>query len=159
MNDFMEIVKGICKTTTTDCRSLNKSDLARKLMDMINIPQDAEIMEIPLDWNNQVGIQFIIPNDDNYYCLYAGHWNDDTESMQLVISGKVIRSENKFDFFDPEKEVGLDYFDRMESKIIRYAMRKIGSQRVSALDGMTIEYKKNWYNIYVNRNEVTVERV
>lgn len=110
--NFMDIVREICAKNSTDCRSLNKSDLARKLMDMVNIPDNAEITEIPLDWDNQVGILFVIPNDDNYYCLYSGHWNNNTESMQLVITGTVHRNENKldFDFFDEEKEIGLDYF-------------------------------------------------
>lgn len=47
----------------------------------------------------------------------------------------------------------------MESEIIKYAMRKIGTKRISALDGMTIVYKNKWYNIYVNGNEVIVEEV
>lgn len=47
----------------------------------------------------------------------------------------------------------------MESKIIIYAMRKIGTKRVSILDDMTIEYENNWYNIYVNKNEVTIEKI
>lgn len=110
--DFMKIVKKICNAESTDCRSLNKCDLARKLMDIVNIPDDAEITEIPLDWDNQVAILFVIPNDDNYYCLYAGHWNNNTESMRLMISGTVRRSKDRldFNFFDEEKEVGLDYF-------------------------------------------------
>lgn len=46
----------------------------------------------------------------------------------------------------------------MESKIIKYAMRKIGTKRVSALDGMTLEYENKWYNIYVDgNNNITVE--
>lgn len=49
--------------------------------------------------------------------------------------------------------------EEMESEIIKYAMRKIGTQRVSALDGMTLEYENKCYNIYVNGNEVTVEEV
>lgn len=111
--EFMKIVREICNVESTDCRSLNKSALARKLMDMVSIPKNAEIMEIPLDWNNQVAILFIIPDDDNYYCLYAGHWNNNIESMQLVISGTVYRSENRFDFdfYNKEKEIGLDYFE------------------------------------------------
>lgn len=110
--NFMNIVRKICNTESTDCRSLNKSDLARKLMDMVCIPNNAEIMEIPLDWNNQVAILFIIPDDNNYYCLYAGHWNNNIESMRLMISGTVRRGKDRldFDFFDEEKEVGLDYF-------------------------------------------------
>ena len=110
--DFMKIVRKICNVESTDCRSLNKSALARKLMDMASIPNNADIIEIPLDWKNQVAILFIIPDDDNYYCLYAGHWNNNIESMQLVISGTVYRRENRFDFdfYNEEKEVGLDYF-------------------------------------------------
>ena len=112
--DFMEIVREICATKSTDCRSLNKKDLARKLMDMANIPKSAEITEIPLDWSNQVAIMFILPNDDNYYCLYAGHWLNDTENMWLVITGKVIRKGNilEFNFFDSERKIDLDYFKR-----------------------------------------------
>ena len=47
----------------------------------------------------------------------------------------------------------------MESKIIKYAMRKIGTKRVSTLDGMTLEYKNKCYNIYVDDNNVTVEEI
>ena len=47
----------------------------------------------------------------------------------------------------------------MESKIIKYVMRKIGTKRVSALDGMTLEYENKWYNIYVDGNNVTVEEI
>lgn len=110
--NFIDIVREICAKNSTDCRSLNKSDLARKLMDMANVPDDAEITEIPLDIENQVAILFVVPNDDKYYCLYTGHWNNNTESMQLVITGTVCRSEDRldFDFFDEEKEIGLDYF-------------------------------------------------
>ena len=49
--------------------------------------------------------------------------------------------------------------EEIESKIIKCAMRKIGTQRVSTLDGMTLEYENKWYNIYANGNEVTVEEI
>ena len=49
--------------------------------------------------------------------------------------------------------------ESMESKIIKYAMRKIGAKRVSTLDGMTLEYENKWYNIYVDGNNVTVEEI
>lgn len=107
-NVFMDIVHEICAMTSTNCKSLNKTDLARKLMDIVNIPQEAEISEIPLDWDNQVEICFVLPDDDNYYSLYAGHWLDNTESMKLAIIGKV--KGDKFDFMDKEKELSLDYF-------------------------------------------------
>lgn len=32
--------------------------------------------------------------------------------------------------------------ESMKSEIIKYAMCKIGTKRVSTLDGMTLEYKK-----------------
>ena len=49
--------------------------------------------------------------------------------------------------------------EALESKIIKYAMRKIGTKRVSALDGLTIEYKNAWYNIYVTENNVEIEEI
>ena len=49
--------------------------------------------------------------------------------------------------------------ENMESKIIKYGMRKIGTKRDSTLDHSTIEYEDRWYNIYVNGNKVTVEEV
>ena len=47
----------------------------------------------------------------------------------------------------------------MKSKIIKYAMRKIGTKRVSTLDHSIIEYEDRWYNISVDGNKVTVEEV
>nr|WP_182435684.1 hypothetical protein [Clostridium sp. AM45-5] len=49
--------------------------------------------------------------------------------------------------------------ENMESKIIKYAMRKIGTKRVSTLDHSIIEYENRWYNISVDGNKVTVEEV
>lgn len=49
--------------------------------------------------------------------------------------------------------------ESMKSKIIKYAMSKIGTKRVSTLDGMTLVYKDKWYNIYVDDNNVTVEEI
>ncbi len=46
-----------------------------------------------------------------------------------------------------------------ESKIIKYAMRKIGTKRVSALDNMTICIKDRFFNIYVNGNIITVKEI
>ena len=112
--DFMNIVKEICAANATDCRSLNKSDLARKLMDMVHIPEDAQITENPLDFENQVEILFVMPNDNNYYGLCAGHWLDGSERMYLTIIGEVHRRKNRlnFYFFDRDEEINLDYFQR-----------------------------------------------
>ena len=112
--DFMPIVKEICSITPTDCRSLNKAHLARQLMDLVNIPQNAEIYEIPLDWDDEVVILFMLPNDKNYYSLGAGHWLDGTERLILSITGRW--KGRKFKFFEEEgKEdisLPLDYFQK-----------------------------------------------
>lgn len=49
--------------------------------------------------------------------------------------------------------------EELKSTIVKYAMRKIGTKCVSALDGMTLEYKNKWYNIYVNDNNVEIEEI
>ena len=49
--------------------------------------------------------------------------------------------------------------EELENTIVKYAMRKIGTKCVSALDGMTLEYKHKWYNIYVNDNNVEIEAI
>lgn len=116
--EFMPIVKEICSITPIDCRSLNKAHLARQLMDLLNIPQNAEIYEIPLDWNDEVVILFMLPNDKNYYSLGAGHWLDGTERLILSITGRW--KGRKFKFFEEEgKEdipLPLDYFQRKNKK-------------------------------------------
>ena len=105
--DFMKIVREICNAESTDCRSLNKSALARKLMDMVSIPKNAEITEIPLDYDDQVSILFKLPNDNKYYSLYAGHWLDDTERMWVAIIGRYYKDGDKlrFLFYTNEKEI------------------------------------------------------
>lgn len=112
--DFMKIVKEICSIESTNCRSLNKSEVARKLMDMIDIPRSAEIQEIPLDWNDQVEILFTIPEDKYYYGLSAGHWLDGTESMYLKIIGTQRKQgdDTWFDFYNIGKRLPLDYFKK-----------------------------------------------
>lgn len=111
---FMPIVKEICSITPTDCRSLNKAHLAREIMNLVNIPQNAEIYEIPLDWDDEVVILFMLPNDKNYYSLGAGHWLDGTERLILSITGRW--KGRKFKFFEEEgKEdipLPLDYFQK-----------------------------------------------
>ena len=88
-NNFMPIVEKISSfppsaldRTEEDGKEL--LNLCRTLMDMVNIPSNAEIYEIPLMKNNQVVIYFFLENDDEKeYCLNAGHWLDDTISMKL----------------------------------------------------------------------------
>lgn len=105
---IMQIVSKICNTSSTNCRSLNKSELARQLLNLANVPQNAEIQEIPLDWGNQVVILFLVPNDANYYSLFAGIGNDGNFYFELTITG--ILNGNEFDFFDEEKPLDINYF-------------------------------------------------
>lgn len=105
---ILNIVSEICNAKSTDCHSLNKSKLARELMDIANIPQNAEIQEIPLDWGNQVVILFLMPDDVNYYSLFVGIGNDGNFYFELTITG--ILNGNKFDFYDDEKLLNINYF-------------------------------------------------
>lgn len=110
--DFMSVVREMCARKSTDCRSLNMKDLARKLMDMVNIPQNAEIFEIPLNWQNQVGIIFMVPNYPVAFVLYAGHWKNGTESMQLDVLGTIHEYDDciSIDYWKEEMSLSLDFF-------------------------------------------------
>ena len=105
---IMQIVSEICNTPSANCRSLNKSALARQLLDLANVPQNADIQEIPLDWDDQVAILFLIPNDSNYYSLYAGIGKSGNFHFELSIAGTL--NGNEFDFFHEEKPLDIDYF-------------------------------------------------
>ena len=110
--DFMSVVREMCARKSADCRSLNMADLARRLMDMVDIPQNAEIFEIPLNWHIQVGITFTVPKYPVAFGLYAGYWNNGTESMQLVIVGTIRNDDDgiSIDYWKEEMSLPLDYF-------------------------------------------------
>lgn len=112
---FMSVVREMCARKSTDCRSLNMKDLARRLMDIANIPQTAEIFEIPLNWHNQVGITFMVPNYPVAFGLYAGYWNNGTESMQLEIVGTIRNDDDSIsiDYWKEEMSLPLDYFENI----------------------------------------------
>lgn len=105
---IMQLVKEICNIESTNCRSLNKTELARRLMDIVNVPHNAKIQEIPLDWNNQVLICFLLPDDINYYSLFAGVGTDNNFCFQLGITG--ILKGDEFEFFDEDKIIDVNYF-------------------------------------------------
>lgn len=116
MNEkIISLIDDICNMESANCRSLNKSHLARKIMDVFNIPTDAIIHEIPLDWNRQVEILFTIPEDKlhkvNYYFgIYAGV----TENGLVVELQKCGEWNNKsryFDFYFRNKIIPIDYFN------------------------------------------------
>lgn len=110
--DFMSVVREMGTRKSTDCRSLNMTDLARRLMDMVDIPQNAEIFEIPLNWHIQVGITFMVPNYPVAFGLYAGLWKNGTESMKLEIVGTIRKDDDgiSIDYWKEEMSLPLDYF-------------------------------------------------
>lgn len=99
---IMEIVRAICNMPATDCRSLNKAEKARELLDLVHVPETAEIHEIPLDWDEQVEVMFTVPNDKTYYGLTAG-MNDGKFFIELFRS----REEDCCAYDDP---IPLDHF-------------------------------------------------
>lgn len=112
--EIMQLVDAICNAKSTNCRSLNKANLARKLMDFADIPKTAEIQEIPLDWNNQVVILFLMPKDKNYYSLFAGIGNDNKFYFELTITG--ILEDGHFGFFENEIPLEADYFQKYKER-------------------------------------------
>ena len=48
---------------------------------------------------------------------------------------------------------------KQQDKIIKIAMKRIGTKRISTLDGLTICIDDVFYNIYVNDNEVEIVEV
>lgn len=111
------LVFAICATTPTDCRSLNKADLGRKLLDLLNVPPTAQIIEIPLDGDDQVEICFVVLGKINVFSLYAGKWLDGSESCYLAITGRQREYNGKiwYDLFQIEEILPDDYFKRGES--------------------------------------------
>lgn len=106
-NKILELVDKICSMDSMNCRSLNKSEEARKLMDIANIPADAIISEIPLDWDRQVVILFCVPNNNHYYELFAGIGLDGKFYFELSEIGTIIESETHR-YFDFYQEHGME---------------------------------------------------
>lgn len=66
-----DFVRTMCETESTDCRSLNKKGIALNLLSEVGFDADlCEIFEIPLDWSNQVCIDFRYFGRD--YEVFAG---------------------------------------------------------------------------------------
>lgn len=113
-NKVMEIVNLICNTESVSCRGLDQSGLARKLMDLANIPKDADIHEIPVNWDSMVAINFLIPNDNKYFCLFAGIGMDEKYHFELSIIG-ALESNGWFHFFQEDgkedESLPINFFD------------------------------------------------
>jgi hypothetical protein len=117
---ILELVDRICSMESLNCRSLNKSELARKLMDIAEIPMDAIIHEIPLDWDRQVEIMFTVPEDTlhkvNYYFgLFAGIGTDGNFHLDLFKCGEWNKKYGYFDFYVRDKLIPIDYFKTIKA--------------------------------------------
>lgn len=111
----LEIVNKICTMESKGCRSLNKSEYARVLMAFANIPVDAIIHEIPLDWDNQVEIMFTIPEDkvhkvNYYFALFVGIGCDGKFHFELYKCGEWSGKNSEFAFYVRDKVIPSNYF-------------------------------------------------
>lgn len=81
------LIKEICMGECTVCRGLEKAVLARKLMNFAHVPQNARIWEMTARRDNQVLISFTLPEDDNYYSLFAGIGYDGNSYFKMAMMG------------------------------------------------------------------------
>lgn len=112
---IMEIVDRICSMESSNCRSLNKRNDARLLMDHANIPSTAIITEIPLDWDKQVEILFTMPEDithkvNYYFSLFAGIGMNGKFCFNLYKVGEWKPNSCEVDFYVRDKSIPMDYF-------------------------------------------------
>ena len=145
-NRVMNLVNTICDLKSADCRSLNKSDIARELMNLANIPESAKIQEIPLDWNSQVEILFTLPDDTNYYSLFAGIGRDGNFYFQLSITG--FLDGEYFEFYDNEKKIDIDYFVKNQNDSM------VADQLYTCYETNQTMNQKNWFLFYLQSDEI-----
>lgn len=143
-NKVMAIVKKICNTASTSCRGLNHSNLARELMNLANIPQNADIQEIPLSEDDQVIILFLLPNDKNYYSLFCGIGCDGKFYFELTITG-TLQENGEFHFFDEDGKkdeiLSIAYFVKrtMVTEQIMDFIRTVAKMAVAESPDLTTE--------------------
>lgn len=144
---ILNLVSKICDTKSTDCRSLNKVEIARELLNMAHVPSNAEISEIPLDINNQVVVLFLLPGDKKYYSLFAGIGNDGRFHFELSITG-TLKDDGYFHFFKEDKILDIGYFQKKrkvfflyyeDGKIEKLSMRDVYRMYDTSID----QHQKN----------------
>ena len=144
-NEILVLVEKIC-TNSADCRGLDKKDMARELMDIAHIPGNAEIEEIPLNWNNQVVILFLLPNDKNYYSLFAGIGNDGNFHFELSITG-TLQENGYFDFFAEEEMLPINYFEKETTTEKLYTTYEQTADKETA--GKDTRTEHEWFLYYI----------
>lgn len=157
-NKVMTIVDKICNAESASCRGLDQSDLARELMNLANIPQNADIQEVPVNWNNQVAINFLIPGNDKYFCLFAGIGMDGNYHFELSIIGTLLED----GWFHFRQEDGLsdliipiDYFVKKTTitEQIRNFIETVAKLAVSEYSEMTMEQYVTEYTSQIMEND------
>ena len=151
-NEILALVEKIC-TNNSACRGLNNKEMARELMNIANIPENAEIEEIPLNWNNQVVILFLLPDDKNYYSLFAGIGNDNEFHFELSITG-TLQENGYFDFFAKEEMLPINYFEKETTTEKLYTTYEQTADRETAEKDTRPEHE--WflyYLLWIDRTE------
>ena len=80
---------------------LHAGVMIRKLMDMYNIPWSAVLRNVNCDyqWRRPIlSIEFVLPQDDNYYILKTGETYLGKEGSQICIIGKWESSDMDIDY-------------------------------------------------------------
>lgn len=157
-NKVMAIVERICNAKSISCRGLDQSSFARELMNLANIPQNAEIQEIPVNWDNQVAINFLIPDNDKYFCLFAGIGMDGNYHFELSIIGTLL--ENGWFHFRQEDGLSdliipIDYFVKQVTitEQIRNFIETVAKLAISECPEMTMEQYITEYTSQILEND------
>lgn len=157
-NKVMAIVKRICNSESISCRGLDQSGLAKELMNLANVPQNADIQEIPVNWDNMVVINFLIPDNENYFCLFAGIGMDGNYHFELSIIGTLLED----GWFHFRQEDGLsdliipiDYFVKQVSitEQIRNFIETVAKLAVSEYPEMTMKQCIDEYTSQILEND------
>lgn len=151
-NKILDLVEKIC-SNNSGCRGLNNKEVARELMNIAHIPANAEIEEIPLNWNNQVVILFLLPGDKNYYSLFAGIGNDGNFHFELSIAG-TLQENGYFDFFAEEEMLPINYFvTELKEEKYYTTYEQTADKEATKKDTRSMHEWYLYYLLWVDRTE------
>lgn len=108
------------------CRNLGLSEKVSELLDIAGVHK-ADISEIPVVESNQVVVLYELPNDDNYYELFAGIGNDNKYHFEINIIAKIEVRGNTHHYVDlwkPIKVVDLSDLEMEELPMVSMVASK-----------------------------------
>lgn len=154
---MMAIVKEMCAYQSASCRGLDMADMARGLLDMASVPASAVVGEIPVSDDNQVIIYFYVPNDDNYYMLFAGDGCDGSKAnFKLYIDGKNPCTDD-FYFLDKDIEIDINHF-KEDTHMANKTLNSMIEQAVSA--NITWDVHRDGFNwVYQSQVDDARDRI